>query len=291
MYFVPDDRSAMLSAQEVTQGRRGGRGRRPPSLKQQYYEYIQQRIETYKNSLPQAEVYALGDEANQELLQNATGQFVLTEIMLEETVDNRIRKRLRLSSYRRWRAHHAGRREAQRNPVRWDLDPSNVLVSLLPRLEDDDEVLVVGAGAKLAACLLAAHDVQVTFVDKDFAVIDQIEARVAEESLGMRFFAYSVRLGEGEWFPPFTRALQLVVIDAGTLGALSHSACATLIARLTELMSPGGVHAILPGPGAAAPEAFLSYYHGWIRERVPAKRGRATRSRGVILTRPCEDPS
>ena len=59
------------------------RRRRPrPSTKQQYHEYILQKIEAYKNSLRRDQLLRLGDEANQELQASAEGQFVLTEIVM-----------------------------------------------------------------------------------------------------------------------------------------------------------------------------------------------------------------
>ena len=83
----------MLSAAQLDQARRR---RALPSLKQQWQAYLLQRIETYKNSLRREELLALGDEAAQELHTGSADQFLLTEILMLETVDRLISKRLRL---------------------------------------------------------------------------------------------------------------------------------------------------------------------------------------------------
>lgn len=273
----------MLTLQQLSQQRRPRRAL--PSLKQQYQEYILQRIEGFKNSIPRDELLVLGDEAAAELQTGGAGQFVLTEILMLETVDRLIYRRLRLHSYAKWRKHSLARREAQRQPVHWNIDPGSALASLLPRLESMDNVLVIGAGAQGEACLLAAHEAEVTFVDEVLGVVERLEARMAEESLGGQFMAYVASLGD--WLPPFTRELHLAVLDASTLAAISHANRSALLLEVRNLTRPGGVNVIVPGPGPAAPEAYLSHYPDWDREPQPGnRRGRASRSRGVILARP-----
>src|SRR5438445_3617803 len=57
--------------------------RRPPrSLKQEYHEFLLQRIEEYKNALAREELLEIGDEAVRELEENAAGQYLLTEVLL-----------------------------------------------------------------------------------------------------------------------------------------------------------------------------------------------------------------
>jgi len=272
----------MLSLQQLTEQRRPHRP--PPSLKQQYQEYLLQRIEGFKNSLARDELLALGDEAAHELQSGAAGQFVLTEILMLETVDRLIQKRLRLPSYPKWRKQYLALRQAQRQPVHWGIDSASAVALILPRIEPGDNVVVVGTGAQQAACLLAAHDAEVTFVDEDLAAVEQIESRMAGESLGGQFMAYVAALGE--WLPPFTRELDLAVIDAGTLGGLTHARRAALLLELRNLTRPGGVHVVMPGDGVA-PEAYISHYPDWDRETMGAvRRGKASRTHGVILARP-----
>jgi hypothetical protein len=278
----------MLTATEMARGRTSRR--QLPSLKQQYHDYTLQRIEAYKNTLSRAELMALGNEAATELQSGAAGQFVLTEILMEETVDGLIRKRLRLPSYRRWRNQILALRQAQREPVHWGVDPASALVLLLPRLEMGDHTLVIGGGVRAEASLLAAHDAVVTFVDEDLAAVEQLEARMAEESLGTRVMAYVASLGE--WLPPLPEAMALVVVDASTLAALPHPRRRALLAQAQAVTAAQGVHVLLPGDGHGAPEAYLSHYPEWEREPAkPGRKGKASRSHGVILTRPPEPTS
>jgi hypothetical protein len=274
----------VLSLQQVSQQRRP-RGTLP-SLKQQYFRYIQDRIEGYKDSISRDELLNLGNEASADLQQSSgADQFILTEILLTDMVDRLIQKRLRLPSYAKWRKHYLPLREAQRNPVKWQIDANSALASLLPRVEAGDNIVVIGAGAQAASLLLAAHDTELTFLDEDKGVVEQLEAQMIAESLSGLFLAYVATLGD--WLPAFQRELDLVVLDAGTLAGLSHANRAALLLDLRNLTRPGGVHVIVPGTGPAAPEAYLSHYPDWDREPEPgARRGKASRSRGVILSRP-----
>jgi hypothetical protein len=272
----------MLSPAQLKQA---GRRRSLPSLRQQYLEYRMQRIESYKKSIPRGEVLAFGGEATVELEAEAAGQFVLTEVLLCETVDRLIAKRLRLPSYKRWRKQYGELRQAQREPGHWGIEAGSALVTLLPCLEVEDNVLVIGAGAHPEACLLAAFDAEVTFVDGDLRVVQNLESRMDGESLSGRFNAYVASLGE--WLPPLARELDLVVIDAVTLSSLSQGLRRSLFAQLRHLTREEGVHVILPGGGGTAPEGYLSHYPDWDREPLgPSRKGKASRSRGVIVRRP-----
>src|SRR5919205_2050052 len=120
----------MLTATQVRQIHR--RRRSPYSDKQHYQEYILQRIEGYKNSIDRDELLRLGDEAAAELHAASEGQFVLTEVLMLESVDRLIMKRLSLRSYRKWRPQFLKLREAQRTPTHWGLEPDCPLARLLP---------------------------------------------------------------------------------------------------------------------------------------------------------------
>src|SRR5256885_14529620 len=94
--------------------------RRPPrSLKQEYQEFLLQRIEEYKNTLSREELLEIGDEAVRELEASASGQYLLTEVLLLEHVDRIIARRLRLPAFPRWRVKHRALRAAQREPTPW----------------------------------------------------------------------------------------------------------------------------------------------------------------------------
>src|SRR5215217_1043207 len=129
----------MLNATEVRQAQR--RRRSPYSDKQHYQEYILQRIEGYKNSIGRDELLRLGDEAASELQATSEGQFVLTEVLMLESVDRLIMKRLSLRPYRRWRRQFLKLRAAQRTPNHWGIDAHCPLITVLPRIEPEDSAL------------------------------------------------------------------------------------------------------------------------------------------------------
>lgn len=272
----------MLSLQQVTQQRRPRKAML--SLRQQYLKYLQDRIEAFKNSQTRGELIELAQQALADS-QQGDEQFLLTEILTDDLVNRLIHRRLRLPSYPKWRRDFLPRRQAQREPIHWGIDPTSAVASLLPRVESGDNVVVFGAGAEREVLLLAAHDTEVTFLDEDRNSVEQIETRLGAESLSSQFMAYVVTMGG--WMPGFERELDLVVIDATTLAEATHGGRSALFLHLRNITRPGGVHVIMPGTGPAAPEAYLSHYPDWDREPEPgARRGKASRSRGVILSRP-----
>jgi hypothetical protein len=272
----------MLSAQDVLQSER--RRRSPPSLKQQYHEYVLERIEAYKNSMPRSELLRLGDEAYSELQATSEGQFVLTEVLMLDSVDRLIMKRLALKPYRRWRTHFKKLRDAQRQPTRWGLDAASPLAALLPRLEPEDVTLVIGTGAEPAVYLLAAHDVVVTFLAPDLGAVERVETRIASEALGGLFEAYVVQLGG--WLPEGPPA-DVVVLDPSSLADVPAALQAEFLREVQSRTRVGGVHVLLPGAGTLAPEALLSYYEAemWEPDRMAKSRRADRRGSGIALTR------
>jgi hypothetical protein len=273
----------VLTATEARQTRR----RPPPSLMQQYQEYVLQRIEGFKNSIPREELLRLGDEAVSEMQSTLEGQFVLTEVLMLESVDRLIMKRLALRSYRRWRQQFLKLRSAQREPTHWGIEPDCPLVPLLPRIEGEDPVLVVGA--EPASYLLAAHDAAVTFIAGDLKAVERVEAQMATESLASLFSCYFVR--PGGWLPQLESPVTLVVIDTRSLSGVSVAIRKQFLALLQEHTAVGGVHVLLSGTARLAPEALLSCYDGWIRDEVARSRRRGSSKRGgIVLTRPATEP-
>ena len=134
----------MLSALE-----RGPRARQIPrparSLRQEYEEFLFQRIEEYKNALSRAELLEIGDEAVRELDVAAADQYLLTEVLLLEHVDRIIARRLRLPSFQRWSRTHRALRAAQREPTHWEIEATSPLVPWARRLEPGDAAVVIGA--------------------------------------------------------------------------------------------------------------------------------------------------
>jgi hypothetical protein len=258
----------------LAQVRQQRRRRSPPSLKQQYQEFVMQRVEAFKNSMSREELLRLGDEAVSEMQATIEGQFTLTEVLMVDQVDRLITKRLRLRSYAKWREQYLTLRAAQREPMHWGVDPGSPVARILPRLEPGDSALVLGTGAEPATYLLAAHDVAVTFVAGNIGTVERVESRMASESLGSQFQAFVVTVG-GQ-LATFVAPVNLVVVDASELTSLDPEARRAVIEQVQSLTEPGGVHAVLPARGLA-PHAFRTLYAGWEEEeaeRAPGGRGR-----------------
>lgn len=270
----------MLTALQLQQQRRR---RAVPSLKQQYHEYILQRIESYKNSLSRRELLELGNEAVAEM-EAAGDQFLLTEVLLTDWVDRLIHKRLRLQPYARWSKHFRQLRAAQREPTHWGIDHRSPITRLLPRLEPGDAALVVGNDAASLAYLLAAHDVEVIFTGSDMTFVDQVESRVAEEALGHYCSTYVAPTSQ--CWPGHPERVQIVAIDTATLEAETARSRRVVIERLMERTTSGGVHLILPSSRALAPDAFLSHYAEWAREEPTTEKRRPAKSLGILLGKP-----
>lgn len=249
--------------------------RRPPrSLKQEYQEFILQRIEEYKNTVPRAELLEIGDEAVRELQASAQEQYLLTEVLLLEHVDRIIARRLRLPSFPRWRQKHRALREAQREPTHWGFDRVHGVVPWAARIEPGDLVLVIGAAALAEALFFAAHDAEVFLLDQDLGAVEAAEGRAVTEQLAGAFQALVINFGS--WFPDL--APTLVVIAPASLAQLRAKDRAALIGDLQSRTPSGGVHLVLPPAPAAreviplAPEALQTLYGGWQVQRGRRKR-------------------
>jgi hypothetical protein len=257
-----------------------------PSLAQQYREYIMQRIEGYKDSLSREDLLRLGDEAASELREGCRGQLLLTEVMMQETFDQQIIRRLNLPSFRKWRSKILPLREAQRDPTHWQIERSDPVAVVLPRLEAGDRALVIGNGAERAAYLLAAHELEVVCLCEDTAAADKVEGILATECLGSRSTVYVAMLGH--WLPSLPAPLHLVVIDTRAVLSLAPDRQQVLLARAQELTAPEGLHAIVAAEPDVAPEGCLRHYSDWGRLPLPAAAPNANRTglRGLLLAGP-----
>ena len=257
--------------------------RHPPrSLKQEYQEFILQRLEEYKNALPRAELLEIGDEAVHELQASAQDQYLLTEVLLLEHVDRIIARRLRLPSFPRWRQKHRALREAQREPTHWGLDHAHPIVPWAPRLEPGDLVVVVGAAALAEALFLAAHDIEVFLVDQDLGAVEAAEGRAVTEQLAGVLQALVINFGS--WFPDLSPTL--VVLEPRSLADLRAKDRAALIADLQARTRSGGVHVVLSAGASRevislVPEALQTLYGGW-----QLQRSRRSKRSGFTATKP-----
>lgn len=256
--------------------------RAPRSLKQEYQEFILQRLEEFKNTLPRAELLRIGDEAVRELQATAQDQYLLTEVLLLEHVDRIIARRLRLPSFPRWRQKHRALREAQREPTHWGLDRGHPLVPWAARIEPGDIIVVLGAAALGEALFLAAHDAEVFLLDQDLGAVEAAEGRAVSEQLAGAFQALVINFGS--WFPDL--APSLVAIAAGCIAPLRAKHRASLIADLQSRTPTGGVHVVLPAAAdrqviPLAPEALQTLYRGW-----QVQSGRRSKRSGFTAIKP-----
>jgi len=257
--------------------------RLPRSLKQEYQEFILQRLEEYKNTVPRAELLQIGDEAVRELQASAQDQYLLTEVLLLEHVDRIIARRLRLPSFPRWRQKHRALREAQREPTHWGFDRGHPVVPWAARVEPGDVVVVLGSAALAEALFLAAHDAEVFLLDQDLGAVEAAEGRAVTEQLAGAFQALVINFGS--WFPDLSPSL--VAIAPAALGQLRAKERASLIADLQVRTPSGGVHVVLPpeapsrGVIPLAAEALQSLYRGW-----QVQNGRRSKRSGFTAIKP-----
>ena len=266
-----------------------GRSRRAPrSLRAEYEEFIEQRIEEYKDGLPRASILGIGDEAVQELAR--TEQYTLTEVLLQEQVDSIIRRRLRLPSYRRWRERHLALRAAQVQPTHWGLAPHDPVVLLADFVKELDAFAVVGATDGACALFLAARGAKVIVGDPDLAAIEGLENRAIAEQLSSRIECLVVPLES--WTPH--QPLDGCVIETSALAGLSALERAELIRRLKAVTVPAGRHVVMPAGGPAgknppvSSDALRSLYADWTvaRAKDPGAAPRRTRNVGFLATQP-----
>lgn len=257
--------------------------RLPRSLKQEYQEFILQRLEEYKNTVEREELLRIGDEAVRELQASAQDQYLLTEVLLLEHVDRIIARRLRLPSFPRWKQRHRALREVQREPTHWGFDRAHPLVPWADRLEPGDLVVVLGAAALPEALFLAAHDAEVFLLDQDLGAVEAAEGRAVTEQLAGVFQALVINFGS--WFPDL--APTLIAIAPGCLAPLRAKDRVHLIAELQSRTPSGGVHIVLPNGNAnrgvipLAPEALQTLYRGW-----QVQKGRRAKRSGFTAIKP-----
>ncbi len=235
---------------------------RQQSLRQEYAEFLEQRIEEYKEQLSREDLLSVADEAVRELEVASEEQLVLTEVLVLEHVDRLIMQRLNLPTFRKWRHRHVKLRQSQRDPMYWGLKSDNPVTNFAAQLDETDAALVLGEAAIPAALLLAAFDWQVLFIDSTLPSVEQVESRAATEELGSRVQALVVQLGQ--WFPE--AAPSLVVLDPKALNDLDAPDRVRLLDALKQMTINGGIHCFLPtraSDGTLAPVVVRAHYGEW----------------------------
>ncbi len=238
--------------------------RRPQqqSLRQEYAEFLEQRIEEYKEQLSREDLLSVADEAVRELEMASEEQLVLTEVLVLEHVDRLIMQRLSLPTFRKWRHRHVKLRQSQRDPTYWGLKSADPVANLAARLDETDSALVLGKEAIPATLLLAAFEWHVLFIDPTIPAVEEVEKRAAAEGLGSRVNALVVQLGQ--WFPEATPSL--LVIDPKALSDLDAPDRVRVLDALKQMTTSGGIHCFLPArptDGSLAPAVVRAHYGDW----------------------------
>ena len=72
------------------------------SPRQEYVQWVEDRIEDCKSSLTREELLSIADQAVHGLYDTDDEQYPLTEILLKDAVDALLFRRLHLPTYRQW---------------------------------------------------------------------------------------------------------------------------------------------------------------------------------------------
>ena len=239
------------------------------------------RIEAYKNSKSRQDLMRLAEEALADQGASTEGQLFLTEVMMLDCVDRLISKRLKLPTFKTWKQRYGKLRAAQREPAYWGVSGTHPVATLLPRCEAGDRALLIGVGTEALAPLLAAHDVEVTFLAGSLPVVERVERVTAEESLAGTLEAFVVQVGR-PWLPPAEHPTQLVVLDAGEVGALPEPDLRSFIGALQTRLAEVGAHVLVGHAGRIT--EIQAWYGGW--------RNSPSGTEGTILLPPaCQNDS
>jgi len=232
------------------------------SLRQEYAEFIEQRIEEYKERLTRTELLSLADDAVRELELASAEQLVLTEVLMLEHVDRLIMKQLNLPTFRKWRHKHVRMRQAQRDAAYWSVDESGPITDIARRLDPFDSALILGEEAIPTALFLAAHQWPVLFIDPTLEAVDEAEKLANQEALAPRLQALVVQLGH--WLPDVNPTL--VVLDRKSLADLDAPLRVRALDAFKRMTKPGGIHCFLPSgstDGILAPAVVRAHYGDW----------------------------
>jgi hypothetical protein len=207
------------------------------SLRFEYELFVEEEIESYKESIPRSALLSIGDEAVAALTEQP--QLALTELVLAEEVDRIIFRRLRLPSYQAWRRRRLKLLQEMRRPEHWGLQADDVLVRAL-KAAADGRVLIAGAAAEAPTLYLAANGCDVTAVAEENDVLERVLNAAAQAGLGER--VHALRADWAAWAPE--SELDAVIVTAAALRDLSATQRARVIKLLQSATTDGGVHLV-----------------------------------------------
>jgi hypothetical protein len=236
----------------------------PRSLKHEYELYVEEEIESYKDSISRANLLKIGDEAVAALRDQA--QFAMDELLIWDEVDKIIRKRLRLPGYSTWRKRYfkrLGELEELRRPERWGLRSDSVIArEIHPPAES--RVLVAGAESGNAALYLAAQGCAVTAVNSHVELVENVLHAAEAAHLPGKIDGHPRHLRE--WLPTEAELLSAVICTATAFAGLTSAERAKVIDILQSATGDGGVHlveTIIAGESAVSVTELRRRYKGW----------------------------
>lgn len=227
------------------------------SLRHQYELYVENEIETYKESLPRRSLLKLGDEAVGAMCDEQ--QLALTELVVWEEVDRIIFKRLRLVSYETWRRKRLKEQRERQRPEHWGFAPDCALAREI-RPPAESNILVSGDDNERVACYLAAHGYEVFAVGSEHGSVQRIVNAAEEAGLVDRVHGYIADLRE------WSREVELgaVVCSPSAFAGLTSDERREVIGLLQAVTRDGGVHMVIAADGDESAMTELSaQYRGW----------------------------
>jgi hypothetical protein len=239
------------------------------SLKHEYALYLEREIERYKDSIPYHAMLKIADDAVATL---RTGdQLQLSELLLEDAVNELIMRRLKIPPYDRWRRNRLKMVEKFRRADHWGLSPTQHLVEAV-RPQEHPHIVVAGPHVEERTLYLAAHGAHVTALADfdDEEIVDRV--LVAAALAGLSAQVVGCADGLDVWSPSVP--VRAVIWHAQVLDALSAERRARVLAQLQNATAAGGVHYIEGVPAGARATAsirsLIANYPGW---QTPADTG------------------
>jgi hypothetical protein len=228
------------------------------SLQHEYERYVEQEIESYKESVPRSVLLGIGDEAVAALAK--AEQFTLTELIVWEEVDRIIARRLRLPSASTWRKRRLKAIDELRRPERWGMSAKHPLVRGVNEATGGS-ALVAGAVDEGPTLYLAANGCRVTAIDEEPDAVDRVIHAALRAGLTDRIDA---RVGGLESWSPESPLFAVIVSDIA-LATLSIEERQRVLETLQRATIDGGVHLVqaLAGRERESMAELREFYSGW----------------------------
>ncbi|MBM3898798.1 MAG: hypothetical protein FJ362_01375 [Gemmatimonadetes bacterium] len=239
----------------------------PRSLRQEYQQYVEREVEDYKNSVSTTFMYGIAQEAAKAL--EEAPQLGIREVMLADEVDRIIAKRLRLPRYETWRRRREKNANELKKPERWGLRSNTPLRAAIPvGSAMSSSVVVAGARVTESALYLAANGCEVTAIEPEVAIVNQVLRAASEAGLTERLRGFAADLISYTPDGP----LGAVICTPAAFAGLSPVERERVFRLLQEATTDGGVHLIetlVAGQAVLSEAELRSRYSGWTITVVP----------------------